>query len=216
MFFLRPRKLAHLPTGNDVDRVGADDLAPVAAHPAVDVGVAHPLHLGPHHVPEKFTHCFVPPQKKNIKREEPTFPQALPFGLRLEFQLLVDLRDLLLSLLLNLGDPRLDRQIKDAYYSRRPPKGLIFHSDRGGQYRSLEFRSLLLGHNVRQSFSKPGVPFDNAPIESFFASLKVEEIYRFHCADIRDLTTSLRDYVPRRPHSNSGGKTPVEAEDEYY
>ena len=109
---------------------------------------------------------------------------------------------------------------QDAYYSRRPSKDLIFHSDRGGQYRSHEFRSLLLGHNVRQSFSKPGVPFDNAPMESFFASLKAEEIYRFHYVGINDLTASLRDYVSfynnKRPHSNNGGKTPVEAENEYF
>ena len=68
---------------------------------------------------------------------------------------------------------------QDAYYSRKPPKGLIFHSDQGGQYRSHEFRNLLLGHKVQQSFSTPGIPYDNAPMESFFASLKVEEIYRF-------------------------------------
>ena len=109
---------------------------------------------------------------------------------------------------------------QDAYYSRKPPKGLIFHSDQGGQYRSHEFRNLLLGHKVRQSFSTPGMPYDNAPMESFFASLKVEEIYRFRYAGIRDLTASLRDYISfynnRRPHSNNGGKTPVEAEDEYY
>ena len=47
---------------------------------------------------------------------------------------------------------------RDAYDSRKPPQNLIFHSDQGGQYRSLEFRSLLLGHKVRQSFSAPGVP----------------------------------------------------------
>ena len=108
---------------------------------------------------------------------------------------------------------------RDAYDSRKPPQNLIFHSDQGGQYRSLEFRSLLLGHKVRQSFSAPGVPYDNAPMESFFASLKVEEIHRFHYTGKSDLTASLRDYISfynnKRPHSNNGGRTPAETEHEY-
>ena len=109
---------------------------------------------------------------------------------------------------------------QDAYYSRRPQKDMIFHSDQGGQYRSLEFRSLLLGHKVRQSFSAPGVPYDNAPMESFFSSLKVEEIHRFHYAGISDLTASLRDYISfynnKRLHTSIGGRTPAEAENEYF
>lgn len=113
----------------------------------------------------------------------------------------------------------ISRTFQDAYYSRMPPKNLIFHSDQGGQYRSYEFRSLLLGHKVRQSFSTPGVPYDNAPMESFFASLKVEEIHRFHYAGISDLTASLRNYIffynNKRPHSNNGGRTPTETEHEY-
>lgn len=108
---------------------------------------------------------------------------------------------------------------QDAYYFRKPPKSLIFHSDQGGQYRSQEFRNLLLGHKVRQSFSAPGTPYDNAPMESFFASLKVEEIYRFHYAGIKDLTASLRDYISfynnKRPHTNNEGRTPAETELKY-
>ena len=118
------------------------------------------------------------------------------------------------------GTSLISHTFRDAYDSRRPPQNLIFHSDQGGQYRSLEFRSLLLGHKVRQSFSAPGVPYDNAPMESFFASLKVEEIHRFHYTGISDLTASLRDYIffynNKRPHSNNGGRTPAETENEYF
>ena len=118
------------------------------------------------------------------------------------------------------GTSLISHTFRDAYDSRRPPQNLIFHSDQGGQYRSLEFRSLLLGHKVRQSFSAPGVPHDNAPMESFFTSLKVEEIHRFHYTGISDLTASLRDYIffynNKRPHSNNGGRTPAETENEYF
>ncbi len=107
---------------------------------------------------------------------------------------------------------------RDAFQTRGRPEELIFHSDQGGQYRSCKFQDLLRSHNIRQSFSKPGVPYDNAPMESFFASLKVEEIHRFHYAGINDLTVSLRDYIffyNKRPHSNNGGRTPTETEHEY-
>lgn len=57
-------------------------------------------------------------------------------------------------------------------------------------------------------------------MESFFASLKVEEIYRFCYAGIRDLTASLRDYISfynnKRPHTSNGGRTPAETELEYF
>lgn len=108
----------------------------------------------------------------------------------------------------------------ECYYSRKPPKGLLFHSDQGGQYRSQEFRSLLLDHKVRQSFSAPGILYDNAPVESFFASLKVKEIYRFRYVGIKDLTASLRNYISfynnKRPHTSNGGRTPAKTELEYF
>lgn len=64
---------------------------------------------------------------------------------------------------------------QNAFEARGYPSGLLFHSDRGSQYTANNFRNLLLGCGVKQSFSAPGVPYDNAPVESFFASLKVEE-----------------------------------------
>jgi putative transposase len=60
-------------------------------------------------------------------------------------------------------------------------KGLIFHSDRGSQYCSKAFRALLKKHNIRQSMSNKGNPYDNAPAENFFSCLKCEctNFYRF-------------------------------------
>lgn len=109
---------------------------------------------------------------------------------------------------------------RDAFEVRGHPASLLFHSDRGSQYTAHEFKNLLRDCGVKQSFSAPGVPYDNAPMESFFASLKVEETHRYRYANISDLTASLRDYITfyneKRPHSSIGNLTPVQAEDNYY
>lgn len=63
---------------------------------------------------------------------------------------------------------------------RRPQPGLIFHSDQGSQYSSGAFRAVLKANNITQSMSRKGNCWDNAPAESFFATLKaeVEELQR--------------------------------------
>lgn len=55
---------------------------------------------------------------------------------------------------------------------------MIFHSDRGSQYTSLEFRALLARYGAIQSMSGTGRCYDNARMESFFATLKKEKLYR--------------------------------------
>lgn len=109
---------------------------------------------------------------------------------------------------------------QDAFDSSGHPSNLLFHSDRGSRYTAHEFRGLLLSCGVKQSFSAPGVPYDNAPMESFFVSLKVEETHRYRYANISDLTALLRDYISfyndKRPHFSVGNGTPVQAEDKYY
>ena len=59
-----------------------------------------------------------------------------------------------------------------AYFERGCPKNLIFHSDQGSQYTSKTFKESLKKLNVKQSYSEPGCPYDNAVVESFFASMK--------------------------------------------
>ena len=54
---------------------------------------------------------------------------------------------------------------KAAYEKREKPQGLVFHSDRGGNYISYTYREYLDSLNVTQSFSRPEVPYDNAVIE---------------------------------------------------
>ena len=61
---------------------------------------------------------------------------------------------------------------------RQPPRGLIHHSDRGVQYASGPYRATLARHGLVQSMSRKGNCLDNAPMESFFGSLKTELVHR--------------------------------------
>ena len=107
-----------------------------------------------------------------------------------------------------------------AFFLRRKPKDLIFHSDQGAQYTSFEFRQLLSDHKVQQSFSQPGNPLDNAVAESFFASLKKEQ-FKFNLYNnLHELENSVTEYIEYyngfRPHQTLHQKTPDEFEAEYY
>ena len=92
----------------------------------------------------------------------------------------------------------------------------MFHSDQGAQYTSKAFRKLLRINKVVQSFSKPGQPYDNAVMESFFASMKREEIYRTQYKSeqqfIKDVDAYVEFYNTRRPHSTLNYKTPDQFE----
>jgi putative transposase len=69
------------------------------------------------------------------------------------------------------------RALEQAVAARRPAEGLIHHSDRGSQYCSHEYEALLRGHGMRASMSRKGNCYDNAPIESFFGTLKTELVH---------------------------------------
>ena len=62
---------------------------------------------------------------------------------------------------------------------RRPVARLIFHSDRGSQNNSARFRQLLAAHGIRQSLSRPRQVWDNAVVEAFYSTLKVELVHRY-------------------------------------
>lgn len=109
---------------------------------------------------------------------------------------------------------------KAAYESRLPDRSLIFHSDNGSNYRSKAFVEYLKKLNVTQSFSRPHVPYDNSVMESFFANMKREELYRTKYHSEKDLRQSVARYVQfyngERPHSKNQYKTPDRKEAEYY
>jgi len=80
----------------------------------------------------------------------------------------------------------------------------MFHSDRGVQYTSKAFCTLLAVNKVVQSFSKSGSPHDNAVAEAFFASLKKEELYRTNYQSEHEFRKSIENYILfyniERPH----------------
>ena len=103
---------------------------------------------------------------------------------------------------------------REAYAERTPDDGLVFHSDRGTQYASQSFQQLLLSCHVEQSFSRTGRPHDNAVAESFFASLKREELYRRNYRSVAEFRQAVDDYIvfynTKRPHRTLNYKCPDE------
>ena len=99
-----------------------------------------------------------------------------------------------------------------AVRSRRPGRGLIFHSDRGSQYASAAFKRHLAANRHVQSMSRRANCWDSAPIESFWHLLKVEHVY-WRCYKTRDeATQSIRGWIDgynsHRRHSKIGGISP--------
>lgn len=104
-----------------------------------------------------------------------------------------------------------------AFESRGRPSGVMFHSDQGCHYSSLAYRQTLWRYCIKQSMSRRGNCWDNAPAERFFRSLKTEWIPKAGYADIhqaqRDVMRYISHYYNRaRPHSYNGYKTPVDME----
>ena len=100
---------------------------------------------------------------------------------------------------------------------RKPGEGLIFHSDRGGQYASKALRRRLRRHKMKQSMSRAGDCYDNAVSESFHDKLKQELIYRGTWPTRRAAIDAVVDYVarfynPKRLHSTLGYLSPNEFE----
>jgi putative transposase len=100
---------------------------------------------------------------------------------------------------------------------RQPGPGLMHHSDRGSQYTGDDFQRLLADHGIRCSMSGRGNCFDNACVESFFASLKRERVYRRRYRSRAEARADLFHYIEvfynrKRRHSLLGNRSPAEYE----
>ncbi len=109
------------------------------------------------------------------------------------------------------------RALMMAVNLRKPPPGLIHHSDRGSQYASHDYQKLLKQHKMIGSMSRKGNCWDNAPVERFFSSLKREwtgdRWYRTRqqaIADVREYVAVY--YNSKRLHSTLGYTTPMNYE----
>ena len=107
--------------------------------------------------------------------------------------------------------------LTNAIDSRKPPPGLIHHSDRGVQYASAAYVDMLVRHGMIPSMSRPGNPYDNAKCERFMKTLKQEEIYCSEYRDMEDLRANLSVFLERyynatRLHSALGYLSPDEFE----
>jgi transposase InsO family protein len=111
----------------------------------------------------------------------------------------------------------IETALKRAIWSRKPPKGLIVHSDQGSQYVSNSYRKLLKAWGLKASMSRRGNCWDNAVAESFFKTLKVEKIYRqLKLVNAVEMRLLVSEYVGHynhiRPHSKNSGMSPVRYE----
>lgn len=108
--------------------------------------------------------------------------------------------------------------ILDALYMalgrQKPPRNLIFHSDRGIQYASHRFRQALELAGIRQSMSRKGDPYDNAVAENFFSCIKCEALHLMTFHTRSQAACAVFSYIEAfyntvRPHSAIGWMTPA-------
>ena len=107
--------------------------------------------------------------------------------------------------------------LQKAIAERKPPPGLVHHSDRGVQYASGDYVRLLHQHHMIPSMSRPANPYDNASCESFIKTLKREEIYAGDYTDLEQLRAHIEEFIEhyyncRRLHSALGYRSPEEFE----
>jgi transposase InsO family protein len=119
------------------------------------------------------------------------------------------------SLVMNALDMALGTQ------QRQKDLPLVGHSDRGSQYASRDYRERLESLTITASMSRKGNCYDNACVESFFHTLKVEHVYRKKFKTRDEAMQSIFEYIEvwynrKRLHSSLGYQSPVEYEKNYY
>ena len=110
--------------------------------------------------------------------------------------------------------------LKAASWRRKPAAGLIMHSDRGSQYASDRYRRLITDFGMLQSMSRRANCWDNAPMEIFFKTMKVERIYQLRYETRAQARLDIVDWIEgfynhRRLHSSIGYRTPAHIESSF-
>lgn len=109
------------------------------------------------------------------------------------------------------------KALQRAINKRKPTGIVLFHSDRGAEYRAHIVQQFLIKHNIKASMNRPGCCTDNAEVESFLHSLKADVIRGNKFETMNKLQTKLKGYLNyfynrQRLHSSLGYKTPAEFE----
>ncbi len=106
-----------------------------------------------------------------------------------------------------------------AYEERKPNPSLIYHTDRGFNFCSRGMAEYIKSIQITHSFSRPYVPYDNSVVESFFASLKREELYRMKYRSESEFMLAVSNYMDffntKRPHRKLQYRTPEQKEHDY-
>lgn len=107
--------------------------------------------------------------------------------------------------------------LRAAITSRQPEPGIIVHSDRGGEYAATTYQQILSAHHMQPSMSRTGNCWDNAPMESFFATLKKELVYQEVFPTHREAELRIFHYIEgfyntKRRHSSLGYLSPKDYE----
>lgn len=109
---------------------------------------------------------------------------------------------------------------KRAYNDRGEPQNLLFHADQGTEFTEFLFKQWARTRGIILSYSAPGVPIDNAVSESFFATVKKEEIQHRNYESEEELFAKLNEYIlwynTKRLHSKNGQRSPLEVEEAYF
>jgi putative transposase len=111
------------------------------------------------------------------------------------------------------------RALDKAIATRRPPPGVVHHSDQGVQYTCRDYMQKLREHRMLPSISRPANPFDNATCESFLKTIKREEIHATVYCDFEDLHNRVLEFIEQyynrcRLHSALGYRSPERFEKE--
>jgi putative transposase len=111
--------------------------------------------------------------------------------------------------------------LRMAYWKKKPVAGLVHHSDRGSQYCSHAYQTALAGYGMQASMSRKGNCYDNAPMESFFGTLKMELTHHAHYVTREQARRDIFEYIEVfynriRRHARLQYLSPADFEKQFY